>query len=69
MCAGDVINKATLDLVVTNQTQRHAVAQWDIDETFSEVTDVTALGLLHAKANSTLEPFGAGLVCNDTNRT
>ena len=61
-----VINKATLDLVVTNKTQRHAVTQWDVDKTFSEVTDVAALGLLHAKTNTTLEPFGARLVCDDS---
>ena len=66
MRSRNVVDKATLLFIVANKTQCHAVAQWDIDKAFGEMTDITALGLLHAKANATLKTFRTGLVCDDS---
>ena len=65
----NVIDKATLHLVVANKTERHGVAQWDVHKTFGQVTDVATLGLLHAEADTTLEAFCTGLVGDDTDGT
>ena len=62
----NIVDETALLFVVTNKTQRHAVAQRDIDETFSEVTNITTFWLLHTEADATLKHFGARLIRDDS---